>query len=296
MTENTIRTVKIQNIIKECVGVKTITFNNFNAKTPKPGQFAMIWVPGVDEIPMSISGYEDAGNWSITVKNVGECTNAIHTLKIGDYIGVRGPLGNWFKIPKENTKKIIIISGGIGTAPPKFLAHILDTKKIPFDMIEATKSFNDLIFLEDFNQFESDTSKIMFCTELDDFPKNHLTISKIRKPEFKGLAHDHFEKLLKNSIKNGNSDFIVYTCGPEKMIFEIYKICSKYYNEYNIEFYASLERIMRCGCGLCGLCTLDPLGLLVCKDGPVFSFEDLKKIGDFGKYRRDFTGKKITIN
>jgi dihydroorotate dehydrogenase electron transfer subunit len=53
---------------------------------------------------------------------------------------------------------------------------------------------------------------------------------------------------------------------------------------------------MRCGCGLCGLCALDPLGLLVCMDGPVFNSEELLKLNDFGKYKRDFTGRKIPSN
>ena len=70
------------------------------------------------------------------------------------------------------------------------------------------------------------------------------------------------------------------------------RVCEK----HNIEYYASLERIMRCGCGLCGLCAIDPLGLLVCKDGPVFSLEILRKIKDFGKHKRDFSGKKIPID
>ena len=59
--------------------------------------------------------------------------------------------------------------------------------------------------------------------------------------------------------------------------------------------YASLERIMRCGCGLCGLCVLDPLGLLVCKDGPVFNSHMLAEMEDFGKFKRDFSGKKISL-
>jgi len=84
----------------------------------------------------------------------------------------------------------------------------------------------------------------------------------------------------------------VYACGPEIMIYKVFQICEN----YNIELKASLERIMRCGCGLCGLCSIDPLGLLVCKDGPVFSSKDLRRMEDFGKYRRDFTGKKIPIN
>ncbi len=291
MTENTIKTVKIQRIINECDGVKTIIFKLSNGETPEPGQFVMIWVPGIDEVPMSISGCDDVRNCAITVKNVGECTKAIHDLKVGDYIGVRGPLGNCFKIPKEKSKKIIIVSGGIGTAPLKFLANKLDRKHIPFDMIEATKSKNELIFLEDFNQFESATSNVMFCTELDDFSKQSSADSKNFKPEFTGLAHNNFDVLLKKYFSEGISNFIVYTCGPEIMIYKVFEICEK----YNIELQASLERIMRCGCGLCGLCAIDPLGLLVCKDGPIFSSKDLRKMGDFNKYKRDFTGKRIPL-
>ena len=86
MTENTIQTVKIKRIINECDGIKTIIFNvkdsdlMQNNKLPKSGQFVMIWVPGIDEIPMSISGYDEKGNWSITVKNIGECTKQFEIL------------------------------------------------------------------------------------------------------------------------------------------------------------------------------------------------------------------------
>jgi len=124
------RTVKIQRIIDECDGVKTFMFNNPNAKLPKPGQFIMLWVPGVDEIPMSISGCDKAGNWSITVKNVGECTNAIHNLEIGEFIGIRGPLGNHFKLPTDKSKEIILVGGGLGNAALKYLATQLDASKI----------------------------------------------------------------------------------------------------------------------------------------------------------------------
>ena len=130
MTENIINTVKIKRIINECDGVKTIIFNMKENNTklyslPKPGQFVMVWIPGVDEVPMSISGYSDDGHWSITVKNIGECTNALHNLRIGDYIGVRGPLGNHFKLINLSLKEIYLIGGGIGMAPLKFLSNQL---------------------------------------------------------------------------------------------------------------------------------------------------------------------------
>ena len=116
MTENTIQTVKIKRIINECDGIKTIIFNvkdsdlMQNNKLPKSGQFVMIWVPGIDEIPMSISAYDEKGNWNITVKNIGECTNELCELKVGDYIGVRGPLGNYFKIPQKKIKNIFYLT------------------------------------------------------------------------------------------------------------------------------------------------------------------------------------------
>jgi len=297
MTENIIYTVVIKKIIEESEDVKTFIFN-LKSKlkdkyiNPKPGQFVMIWVPGVDEVPMSISGCDEEGNWSVTVRNIGESTNALHRLKIGDYIGIRGPLGNFFKIPEDKSKRIILVGGRIGTSPLKFLATTMDKLKIPFDLIEATQTSSDIIFIEDFNSFESDTSNVIYCVERNEMRgRMSSKVRTIKIPDDIGRAHESFEKLIKNYIKKGELNFIAFACGPERMIFEIFKICDK----YNIELQASLERIMRCGCGLCGLCVLDPLGLLVCKDGPVFKLNELKKMNDFGKFKRDFTGKKINI-
>ncbi|MFX0021342.1 MAG: dihydroorotate dehydrogenase electron transfer subunit [Candidatus Hermodarchaeota archaeon] len=280
MTENTIRTVRIQKIIDECKDIKTLYFSikehdNLIDITPKPGQFVMIWVPGVDEIPMSISGCDDDGNWAITVKNVGECTKAIYNLKIGDYIGVRGPLGNFFKVPTDNLKTVFLIGGGIGMVPLKFLSVELGYNQIKHTIIEGVKVKDELIFEDVFNELASET---FYCTDDGSFG-------------IKGVSSDIFKEMLKDYSKKDLSNIIVYSCGPEIMLYKLSKIC----DENNIEFYASLERIMRCGCGLCGLCALDPLGLLVCKDGPVFDLKTLKKIQDFGKFQRDFTGKKINI-
>lgn len=277
-----IRTVKVERVINECNGVKTLFFNlkkeNKDYIAPKPGQFVMVWVPGVDEVPMSISGYDDNGNWSITVKNVGECTNALYNLTLGNYIGVRGPLGNHFPISTDKSKKLLLIGGGIGMAPLKWLSSELIRMKYHFIVIEGAKINKELMFMDDFQLYNQDFSEFHFCTDDGSYG-------------VKGIASDVFEDLIKNYTKEELSNLIVYTCGPEIMLYRLFQICEK----HSIEFYASLERIMRCGCGLCGLCTLDPLGLLVCKDGSIFGLETLKKIKDFGKYQRDFTGKKIDL-
>ncbi len=285
MTENIIKTVKIKRIINECNGIKTIIFSikdkpfSENPKPPKPGQFLMIWVPGVDEVPMSISGCDEIGNWSISVKNVGECTEALHELKLGDYIGIRGPLGNHFTIPKDNSKKIFLIGGGIGMAPLKILASELFQKNLKFTVIEGAKVDSDVIFVDDFHMLTENDSKVIFCTDDGSYGTE-------------GFASDVFQDQIKDYSEEELSNIVAYTCGPEIMMHKVFQICEK----YGIELQASLERIMRCGSGLCGLCALDPLGLLVCKDGPVFKSDVLRETKDFGKFKRDFTGRKIPLS
>ena len=273
-----VKTVKITKIIDECHGVKTIIFNKQNLIKPKPGQFLMIWLPGVDEIPMSISSYGDNDEWSITVQNVGECTNAIHQLKIGDYIGVRGPIGNYFNIPQERNKNLFLIGGGIGVAPLKFLASELQRLKHNFKLILGAKLKNQLVFKNEMIYHNQEGFEVHFCTDDGSYGE-------------KGFATEIFESLIKSMTRKELQNTVVFTCGPEIMMLKLLHICL----ENKIELQASLERIMRCGCGLCGLCVIDPLGLLVCNDGPIFTSTILEKMEDFGKYRRDFSGKKISL-
>ena len=273
-----IETVKIKAIKEECEGVKTLKFNRIKNCIPKPGQFVMIWIPGVDEIPMSISSYKEIGEWAITVKNVGECTNSIHALKVGDYIGVRGPLGNSFQIPQEKNKNIFLIGGGIGMVPLRFFASELVKLGYKFTLILGVKEETELLFVNEFLEIQKEDLELYFCTDDGSFGE-------------KAVVTDFFENLIKKSNLEDLRNSVVFTCGPEKMMYKILQICE----EKKVEMYASLERIMRCGCGLCGLCVLDPLGLLVCIDGPIFSSKSLLEIKDFGKYKRDFAGKKYPI-
>ena len=279
MLKNKINTVKIEQTEQICPDIKKISFRVSNKDfNPKPGQFLMIWVPGVDEIPMSISNFTEEGICSFYVKNVGECTNALHEMNEGDYIGFRGPLGNWFELPKGSFIKIFIVAGGIGIAPLLFLSSELHKRRIPFTLIEGGKVKNDLIFSDDFQDLDKDQAEIFYCTDDGSYG-------------IEGFASDAFESVLKNYSQKTLSNAFAYTCGPEKMMYSIFKICER----HQIKLQASLERIMRCGCGLCGLCSLDPTGLLVCKDGPVFKSAILRQIEDFGKCRRDFTGRKIEL-
>ena len=95
------------------------------------------------------------------------------------------------------------------------------------------------------------------------------------------------EELLKNKK---NKIKIVYTCGPEIMMKKVLDIC----NKYKIECEASLERVMKCGFGVCGSCMINDV--TVCKDGPVFNSKQLNKMSEFGNFARLKSGKKVTLN
>jgi len=146
--------------------------------------------------------------------------------------------------------------------------------------------------VDDFLKFDLSNSDINLCLEFDDIEVNESKVKRFYNSKYNFRAPQRLENKINGYTKNDFSNLIVYACGPEKMNYKIFQICEK----HNIELQASLERIMRCGCGLCGLCSIDPLGLLVCKDGPIFSSKDLRRMEDFGKYRRNFTGKKSLIN
>lgn len=253
---------KITKIIKikdETINVKTIMFEY--SGNIKPGQFFMLWIPGIDEIPMSVS-YIEKDVKGITFKKVGDATKALFKLNEGDKIGVRGPYGNGFKIKGKN---ILLVAGGTGIAMIAPVAEEILNKKISTTMILAAKNKNEIFFE---NRLKKSGLELFITT--DDGSKG-----------FKGLATD----LADDLIKKNKFDSVI-TCGPELMMKKLYKICS------DISFQASLERYMKCGIGLCGQCCVGK-GLRVCKEGPVFDEKMLKNIDDFGIFKRNAAGIKI---
>jgi len=239
--------------------VKTIIFE-YDKKTI-PGQFFMIWIPGIDEIPMSIS-YIDKKNKGISFKKVGDATEALFKLKKGDKIGVRGPYGNGFSI---YGKKALFIGGGSGIATITPVVNEYVKRKIDTTVILGVKNKNELFFE---NRIKKFGAKVQVTTE--DGSKGQS-----------GLATDLTEEL----ISQNNYDSIL-TCGPETMMKKIFDMCK------NVSFQASLERYMKCGFGICGQCCVGE-GLRVCIEGPVFNGKTLVDIKDFGVFKRNAAGTKI---
>ncbi len=254
----------------------------------KPGQFVMVWIPGIDEIPMSISHIGWENRMAISVAAVGEATEALHALKVGDQIGIRGPYGNWYE-PKNGTA--IIVGGGIGMASVlPLIDQLVKEQKNPtrFQLdqvicIEGAKTESELLFMNEIADIYADESAVEFCT--DDGSCG-----------FKGFTTEKLEILLQQEIeaqkaRDATSPITVYSCGPEIMLKKVFDICEK----YGVEVQVSLERMMRCGFGMCGLCALEPTGMLVCFDGPIFTNDILRQTTDFGTFHRDFSGKPYKI-
>ena len=108
-----IRTVEIKKVNREAIDITTLYFEDETVRSGKPGQYIMVWIPGIDEVPMSLSRIDERGFSSITFKRVGEGTEALFKTVSGEILGIRGPYGNWFQ-PVNG--ECLVIGGGTGLA------------------------------------------------------------------------------------------------------------------------------------------------------------------------------------
>ena len=158
----------------------------------------------------------------------------------------------------------------MGIAPLRPLVYALLKKDAEVTLVIAAKTKQDLIFFEEFSQLSD--RKFSLRTSTDDGSEG-----------FKGLATEAVKEIVKE-----NEFDTLYTCGPELMMHGLYDSVK----DRKMSFQASLERFMKCGCGICGTCALDPTGSLVCVDGPIYTGNTLSKISEFGQYHRDAVGGK----
>jgi len=245
----------------EATNVKTITFRYPGPVLP--GQFFMIWIPGVDEIPMSVSEITNDVK-GITFRKIGDATHALYHLKPGSKIGVRGPYGNGFSLAG---KHLLFVGGGTGIAMLAPAVEQARKRNLQSTVIIGVKTKNELFFEDRLRRFGA---TVLVST--DDGSKGH-----------KGFA----SVLAKDVLKKEKID-AVFTCGPEPMMKTLLSCCR------TIPFQASLERYMKCSIGICGQCCVGK-GLRVCLDGPIFDGSTLKKVEDFGVYKRDAAGRKIPV-
>lgn len=233
----------------------------------KPGQFVMLWIPRVGQKPMSVS-YQGNGRFGLTVFPVGPFSEAAVSLKQGAPVGILGPYGSHFRLPESGP--IAVVGGGCGSAPVAFLAEEALAKGMKVFFLEGARDRSRLLFLD---RMEKAGAEVMVSTDDGSMGR-------------KGFATDLLRELLqKEKISK------VFTCGPEIMMKKVIEAT----DEFGVPCEISMERYMKCGFGVCGQCAVDELGIRVCKEGPVLPKETARRIKEFGAYRRDTTGKKISI-
>jgi dihydroorotate dehydrogenase electron transfer subunit len=263
----TLRTTQIVQIKTESPSVKTFVMPDKLCSKAKPGQFIMLWIPGVDEIPLSVLDVSN-GLVSVAVKAVGDATRRLHSLEEGATVGMRGPFGTSFT---ESRGRVLLVGGGTGTAPLLFLAKQLSAKTEKLSFVTGAKTKKELIFTNELNGV---------CKE-----KSLITTTDDGTAGLQCMVTEPLSKLLDKEKYD-----MIYTCGPEVMVKKIFELTEK----RKLPLEASLERLMRCGIGLCGSCMIGKYR--VCRDGPVFTAAQLREVKDeLGISKFGFDGSRIPV-
>jgi len=263
------RIVQIEEIISETPTVKTLVFKDRLSYFAKPGQFLMIWIPRIEEIPMSVMINSKEGYAAVTIRKFGIGSTALFDRKKGDLIGLRGPYGNRF-ILRKKYRKILIIGGGTGLVPLLRLVSFASKEKVRSTIVMGAKTKAEVFFEKvTRNIIRGNNSSLLVCTDDGSYGIKGTTVT-----------------LMGKLVRDESFD-CVFTCGPELMMKAVLDIS----NQNSIPVQASLERYMKCGIGICGSCCLD--SSLVCQDGTVFDGRQLSKMLDFGFSYRDKDGQKI---
>lgn len=261
------QTVPIREIRDESRTVRTFVLD---AEIPdaQPGQFVMLWLPGVDEKPMSIAWPTPL---TLTVTRVGPFTTALHQRKVGDRLGWRGPYGRGFTLNPE--RPALLVGGGCGVVPLRFLAARAVQQGIPTAVALGAYTADELIYVEHFRSLG-----VSLHLATDDGTTG-----------FHGYVTDLVNQLTNQLASQPTNQPTIYACGPEPMLVALHRLC----REHGIPGQLSLERYMKCGFGVCGQCALD--GLLVCRDGPVFEVDQLDGLRDLGRAHRSAAGRRLPI-
>ena len=231
----------------------------------KPGQFVEVSIYGIGEAPISISSsptQEDS--FELCVRNAGSLTNALHKLEAGAEIAIRGPYGNGFDMEAMKGADIFFIAGGLGLAPARgVIKYVLDKRRDygKVAILYGAKSPSELLFKEDMDEWAARPD----C----DF---HITVDRADDAWTgnTGVITTLFDRVV---IEPKNTYAVII--GPPVMYkYAILDALSMGIPEGRI--LCSLERRMKCGVGKCGHCQIG--SVYVCKEGPVFSYSQIKRL------------------
>jgi dihydroorotate dehydrogenase electron transfer subunit len=216
-----------------------------------PGQFIMVWLPGVNEGPFGVAATDPL---TLVVAKVGPLTTALHRLKAGDWLWWRGPFGNGFTLPDASERQppsvplhLLLAAGGYGIAPLVLLAQCARSVGWPVSVVLGARAREGILVRDDFLALGC---AVTLCTEDGSVGQQ-------------GLATQAVEQEL---CADRQGVGMVYGCGPQSMLDALRALCSA----HRVPCQLCYEAVIKCAVGVCGCCACH--GLLVCQDGPVFAW------------------------
>lgn len=230
-----------------------------------PGQFVMVSLPGIGEVPISISGY-NPDSIELTIRNVGKATREICKISPGDHLYIRGPYGNGFPLQEFVGRHLLIIVGGSAIAAVKPLVeHYINNSKFQLDGMDIIAGFKS-------------PRHILFHDELNRWKKKYkVRITVDSDEDYAWMGSIGFVVNYIKEVQDISCDTRAIIIGPPLMMAnsarELFQHGVKKENTY-----LSFERHMKCGIGLCGHCRIRDK--YVCLDGPVFSYNEVKELID----------------
>ncbi len=229
-----------------------------------PGQFNMLYVFGVGEVPISISGDPTTPKTLVhTTRAVGTVTKAMRKLKVRDILGVRGPFGSHWPVEEAMGNDVVIVAGGIGLAPLRPVLYWILSQRDKYGkvvLLYGTRSPADILFRRELEKWRA-----RFDLEVE------LTVDRATSA-WRGNVG-----VVTTLIPRASFDplsTVAMVCGPEVMMrYSVLELQKRGVESEDI--YISMERNMKCGVGFCGHCQFGPT--FVCKDGPVFRYDRIKE-------------------
>ena len=257
----------VEDILIESSTIKTFVLRPRQEFTFQTGQFIQLTVPGVGEAPFTPSSDPNVKEkMDVTIMKAGRVTSLLHGISKGITVGIRGPYGKGYPLEKFKGKDIFIIGGGVGLAPLRSLLFSLFSEIEKYNKVVlryGSRTSGDIIYKEALT-FWAKKKKVDLVTTVD-----------IGDPEWKGNVG-----LVTTILKDAPVDLkkaVSVVCGPPIMMkFVTLKLLDLGFNPQDI--YLSMEKNMSCGLGKCGHCRIGKY--YACKDGPVFTYEELRSIPD----------------
>jgi NAD(P)H-flavin reductase len=229
-----------------------------------PGQFNMVYVFGVGEIPISISGDPASDVLIHTTRAVGLVTNEMSRLKVGDVVGIRGPFGTPWPIEQARGRDVVIVAGGIGLAPLRGAIYTVLAERGDFGnvvLLYGTRTPQDILFRQELERWRA-----RFDVEI------HVTVDR-GSSSWHGNVGVVTTLIHKAPFTSRNA--VAMICGPEVMMrFPANELQRRGVPTSRI--HVSMERNMKCGAGFCGHCQVGQH--FVCRDGPVFTYDRVEDL------------------